>query len=287
MRRLGVRGTLLLALVAGLLPPRIASAGGCYLTYPLGTYQVRKMVVPSLSPIKAFSWDIREHYHGIEDVSSYHDGMAAFVYNPSTGQIPTYVIDYIGSDAPYGVVEVNGANLVNQMIPSTDFSGGHGAYHATVEGYLTAGTYWVVAFGFGADHGILDPPNTSTWSLAMDYNGVSCDPVNVAAQIVNYNNSHFRGGTHVYAPGAEVGKDINLSFDVAERNVFGLVYNSGLTTASFGTYRTPSCFNCGYGSNELFRLVSTNGHYSFTKTLVAGVDSSFDIDFIKLTLPPI
>jgi hypothetical protein len=213
MRRLGVRWVLVFALVAGLLPPGTSYAAGCYLTYPLGTYQVRKMVVPSLSPLSAFDWDISDHIQApFVDDEGYHGGMAAFVYNPSTGQIPTYVIDYAGADAPHAVVEANGTTVINQMVPSTRGNGIQGGYHATVAGELKAGSYWVIAFGFGADHGILDPPDTSTWHLGMDYNGVSCTSVSVSAQIVNYNNSHFRGGTHFYAPGAELAKDTMLAF---------------------------------------------------------------------------
>jgi hypothetical protein len=252
----------------------------------LGTYQVRKWVNPGV--LGAFSWRVQDHIQapGLVENPSYHAGMAVFVYNPSTGNIPTYVVDYGGTNPPHVFARVNGTILISQPISGTNV-GDQGGYRGIVAGDMTVGTYWVVAFGFGGDHGILDPPNTSTWSVVMNYGGVACsDPVSVPGQIVNYNNSHFTGGTHVYAPGAEVGKDINLSFDVAEKNVFGLIYNSTETTASFGTYRTPSCFNCGY-SPGVIKLVSKNGHYSFTKTLVAGVDSSFDIDFLKLTLPPI
>jgi hypothetical protein len=72
---------------------------------------------------------------------------------------------------------------------------------------------------------------------------------------------------------------------VAEKNVFGLMYYDFHAGFEVGTYHTPSCNRCGY--NTLAKIVSTNGAYSFTLNTAVGVDSSFDIDFLKLTLPPI
>ncbi|MCA1834216.1 MAG: hypothetical protein ABR548_00995 [Actinomycetota bacterium] len=210
--------------------------------------------------------------------------MAAFVYNPANGAIPAYVIDYAGANAPHAAIEVNGTTLVNQVIPSTRVSGSHGGYQYATSPHLDPGTYYVVAFGFGPDDGIFQSINPSQWHVTFDY-GIDCEPVNVPATIMNYNNSHFRGGTHIYASGVEVIQNSTVSFDVAERNVFGLIYNVA-RGASYGTYSTPTCGHCGYGGTPA-KLVSSKGHYAFTKSLVVGAESAFDVDFLKLSLPAV
>lgn len=287
-RQLKVKCALVLALVAGLLPPGVSHAGSnCILSARLGTYQVRKWVIPGLSSLGTFSSEVTgEHEVPAVDPPSYNEGMAAFVYNPSTGAIPTYVIDYGGGYPSHVVIESNGVK-VDQAIPAAN-DGDQGGYHKIVAGKLTAGTYWIIAFGFGQSGGILYPTPVGTWSVTMNYGGVACgSALNIPdAQIANYNNSHFSGGIHVYAAGAELGRDTAISFDVAQKSVFGLVYNDMASTVASGNYTLPNGVTYGM-SPGLFRLISTNGHYVFSQTLRAGVDTSFDIDFLKLTLPNI
>ncbi|MFN2641178.1 MAG: hypothetical protein ABR548_04680 [Actinomycetota bacterium] len=274
-------------MAAWLLTPIVSHGIDCVISGPLGTYQVRKWSLPTGGVFTGIDWQVQTPTQPPPvDDRGYHWGMAAFVYNPATGQTPLWVVDYAGDDAPHMVLTAGDADVVNAPIPVT--AGIQGDYHEHADPYLDPGTYWVIAFGFGPDHGVFDALNPSKFRVAFNYGTAPCtESVSVPAQIVNYNNADFNGGTHVYAPGAEFGKDTTLSFDVSEKKTFGMVYNASTAGVQSGKYSIPGCNNCGLPSNSLFKMTSWNGHYSFTRTLQAGIDSSFDVDFLQLTLPGI
>lgn len=281
MNKRRARVALVAVMMTGLLAAVPARAGECVLSGKLGEFRVGTFTLSNPVELGTFWFEAFDGQQVIVDDESYHVGMAGFVLNATTGEIPTWIATYGSTDVPRVVIEAGGVRHMDQAVPAPTYGlGTQGGQRGQLSYLLPAGTYYVVGFGFGPKGGVV---SDSRWAMAANY-GYSCPLIGAPGEILTFNQTDFTGGTQVYTPAVGYGSGLSLDFDVARSNVFGSYYafrdffGAGDVNFSLSTPTDDT------GEQYMGPVVSTGGHYSATLSYAATFPN-VDINVLAVDLP--
>ncbi|MHB8512684.1 MAG: hypothetical protein ACYDCC_10950 [Actinomycetota bacterium] len=213
----------------------------------------------------------------VNNDQNWHLGEGIFVVNASTFALEAYRLDSQGMAPRHAIASVNGTTI-DQPISSPDVPYEH--YAASLRDGLPPGVYYVIAFGVDGGAG---SPNEQ-WSAAVTVSGTNvCTPVG-DADVLDVNQTDFRGGTQLYAPGVGYGNGLTYSFQTQRQLIVGYIdaETQARSASSVSvSYQTPT--SEGTLSQVLTPMISTAGQYQFSASYqgvypligIAGVAASF------------
>ena len=108
---------------------------------------------------------------------------------------------------------------------------------------LPPGVWYAIGFGIGGGEDMLGP---TEWRATVISDGISsCEPLAVEGEIFDFNQTHFSGGTQIYASGLGIADDIQLTYTTNRRVVAGLMLASAVAPAPSADYQVSAnaCVN--------------------------------------------
>ena len=255
-------------------------ATSCQLSGGPSSFQVLRIDLPAGSDYLGLGIGGRQATQVIhQDESAWHLSSGVIIINAQTAAIGAYWIHAVsavgGGAPPRAVIEIDGQTVVDQRTPVSE--GAFVGEKANVPPGLPPGTWYAVGFGIGGGQ---DALGRSEWRATVISDGISCEPLAVEGSVFDYNQTHFSGGTQVYASGVGMASDVKLRWSAERRVVAGLL--AADVFPNFGgqadlSYSLPH--GGGQVSNSITPLASTAGLHEFTANyqgtsptiLVAGV----------------
>lgn len=222
--------------------------------------------------------------YGVVDRSNYYYTEGLMIFSASTGALEAYMLDGITGQRPRILITSGSQTIVDQDAVGPDKAGRGWAWYYNPGG-LSAGSHYVVAFGFGG--GTFD----DFVSLAVLPGTAKCQQVTPSgADLIQYDQTNFRGSGadlrtsgQIYVPGAGGGGNISLSFQTTRRFFVGYILAGGLVGNMRLTYSTPGPKGRIDGGGVV-PAVWPPGQANFTASYL-GVGLTINIDGWALDLP--
>jgi hypothetical protein len=254
MRRLLV----LVLLLAAARPVHAATADTrCTFGGPAGTWHVARLDLPRGSDFLDLRITAAPPLTVAGDQADSHLTQGVGLLDARTGRLVAARVAYWGSTARAAVVRTDGRTVTDQQLttPTAPFQHTSGAPVP----YLSAGSYYAVAFGTDGDARLPNHP----WGAELRVSGrASCLPVG-SAQVFDFDNADFSGGDQVTAYGAGVMSGERLTFRTSRRFVFGLLdAHTQLAGSARLAFRGPA--GAGEVRDDIVAFTSRRGSLSLT-----------------------
>jgi len=227
------------------------------------SFQVLRLDLPTGSDYLGLGIGGRKSVQVVhQNEKDWHLSSGIVIVNAETRAVGAYWIwaaGAVGGGAPpHAVVEIDGTSFVNQPTP---ISGGvmfdeGGA----VPPGLPPGVWYAIGFGIGGGEDILGP---TEWRATVISDGISsCEPLAVDGEMFDFNQTHFSGGTQIYASGLGIADNIQLTYSTSRRVVAGLMLAGAGTHADAElNYTFPE--SSGRIHKDIAPLSSTTGPHHF------------------------
>lgn len=227
--------------------------------------------------------------YGVVDKSNYYSTEGIEIFNAQTGALEAWHIRGVSGQRPRILVSSGSQTLIDQELVGPQVPLGWST--TSNPGGLSAGSHYVVAFGFGGGR------FNDFVSLAVRSGTATCQQVTPSgADLIQYDQTDFessgqdlRTSGQVYLIAAGGGGGLTLSFDVARRFFVGY-FSTGFSFAPyFGSdswllYTTPtSSGRVTWGHSKV--VVSAAGRYSFSLRYTGLLVQHANIDGWALDLP--